>query len=112
MAPMMYGFGDENPAADTVSVMEELLIEHITDIVSYPAPPSEPSSRRTDTVSRGKCTQAQRISTNRGKIKVEDFKFALRKDPKKLARVEELLFMTEDIARSVSRPVVLPDLWN
>jgi transcription initiation factor TFIID subunit 13 len=43
---------------------------------------------------------------------VEDFKFALRKDPKKLARVEELLFMTEDIARSVSRPVVLPDLWN
>ena len=31
---MMYGFGDENPAADTVSVMEELLIEHITDIVS------------------------------------------------------------------------------
>jgi hypothetical protein len=40
VAPMMYGFGDENPAADTVSVMEELLIEHITDIVSYPAPPS------------------------------------------------------------------------
>lgn len=34
VAPMMYGFGDENPAADTVSVMEELLIEHITDIVS------------------------------------------------------------------------------
>lgn len=44
--------------------------------------------------------QAHRISTNRGKIKVDDFKFALRKDPKKLARVDELLFMTEVISRA------------
>jgi len=30
----MYGFGDDrNPANDTVSVMEEILIEYITDIV-------------------------------------------------------------------------------
>jgi hypothetical protein len=50
--------------------------------------------------SRSQCTQAQRISTNRGKIKVDDFKFALRKDPKKLARVDELLFMTEVISRA------------
>ncbi|GAA5820498.1 hypothetical protein JCM11251_003018 [Rhodosporidiobolus azoricus] len=75
---MMYGFGDDNPAPDTVNLMEELVIEHITDI----------------------CTQAHQISTNRGKIKVDDFRFALRRDPKKLARLDELLFMQEEIARA------------
>ncbi|GAA5872811.1 hypothetical protein JCM8547_005710 [Rhodosporidiobolus lusitaniae] len=75
---MMYGFGDDNPAPDTVSMMEELVIEHITDV----------------------CMQAHRISTNRGKIKVDDFRFALRRDPKKLARLDELLFMQEEIARA------------
>ncbi|KAK4702701.1 transcription initiation factor TFIID subunit 13, partial [Phenoliferia sp. Uapishka_3] len=75
---MMYGFGDDHPAADTVHMMEELVIDHITEI----------------------CSSAHLISTNRGKIKVDDFKFALRHDPKKLARVDELLFMAEDIARA------------
>ncbi|GJN90799.1 hypothetical protein Rhopal_003813-T1 [Rhodotorula paludigena] len=78
LAPMMYGFGDDNPAPDSIAVMEELVIEHITDI----------------------CTQAHRISTTRGKIKVDDFRFALRRDPKKLARLDELLFMQEEIARA------------
>jgi Transcription initiation factor IID, 18kD subunit len=32
---LMYGFGDDrNPSNDTVSVMEEILIEYITDVVS------------------------------------------------------------------------------
>lgn len=31
---------------------------------------------------------------------VEDFKFVLRKDSKKLARVDELLYMSEDIRRA------------
>jgi transcription initiation factor TFIID subunit 13 len=31
---------------------------------------------------------------------VEDFKFVLRRDAKKLARVEELLYMSEDIRRA------------
>ncbi|BGP24985.1 hypothetical protein JCM10295v2_003905 [Rhodotorula toruloides] len=78
LAPMMYGFGDENPALESIAVMEELVIEHITDI----------------------CMQAHLISTNRGKIKVDDFRFALRRDPKKLARIDELLFMQEEIARA------------
>lgn len=31
----MYGFGDDrNPANDAVSVMEEILIEYIVDVVS------------------------------------------------------------------------------
>lgn len=29
----MYGFGDDNPAPDTINVMEDLLVEHIVDVV-------------------------------------------------------------------------------
>ncbi|KAG0659016.1 hypothetical protein C6P46_005401 [Rhodotorula mucilaginosa] len=73
---MMYGFGDDTPAPDTIAMMEELVIDHITDIAT------------------------NRVSTNRGKIKVDDFRFALRNDPKKLSRLDELLFMQEEIARA------------
>lgn len=148
VAPMMYGFGDENPAPDTISVMEELVIEHITDVVRSLAP-SHVLSRAVLTVSPAprraspaftipstffildpsplassppsllllplphaptlpflfpshpsQCLQAHQISTNRGKIKVDDFRFALRRDPKKLARLDELLFMQEEITRA------------
>lgn len=35
----MYGFGDDrNPSNDTVNVMEEILIEYITDVVSFSSP--------------------------------------------------------------------------
>jgi transcription initiation factor TFIID subunit 13 len=35
----MFGFGDDrNPANDTVNVMEEILIEYITDVVSAYSP--------------------------------------------------------------------------
>lgn len=31
---LMYGFGDDrNPATDSVNVMEEILVEYITDVV-------------------------------------------------------------------------------
>lgn len=40
---------------------------------------------------------------------MEDFKFALRKDAKKLARIEELLFMKEDIDRARGRKGGLED---
>jgi len=34
----MYGFGDDrNPANDAVNVMEEILIEYITDVVRVPS---------------------------------------------------------------------------
>ncbi|GAA5921807.1 hypothetical protein JCM3775_001832 [Rhodotorula graminis] len=78
LGAMMYGFGDDNPAPDTIALMEELVVEHISDL----------------------CQQAHMISTNRGKVKVEDFRFALRRDPKKLARLDELLFMQEEITRA------------
>ncbi|KAI8350878.1 transcription initiation factor IID, 18kD subunit-domain-containing protein [Choanephora cucurbitarum] len=76
---LMYGFGDvANPAADSVAVMDDLVIDYITDM----------------------CQKASMVGDNRGKVRVEDFKFVLRNDPKKLARVEELLYMSEDIRRA------------
>ncbi|CAG8505787.1 546_t:CDS:2 [Paraglomus occultum] len=76
---LMYGFGDVvNPAPDTVNVLEEMVIDYITDM----------------------CLKAAQSADNKVKVKVDDFKFILRHDTKKLARVEELLYMSEDIKRA------------
>jgi transcription initiation factor TFIID subunit 13 len=39
-------------------------------------------------------------SANRQKIKVDDFKFAIRKDKIKLGRVEELLYLQKEITEA------------
>ncbi|KAI8344482.1 transcription initiation factor IID, 18kD subunit-domain-containing protein [Chlamydoabsidia padenii] len=76
---LMYGFGDSpNPSADSIALMDDLVIDYITEM----------------------CQKVSKVSESRGKLRVEDFKFVLRKDPKKLARVEELLYMNEDIRRA------------
>jgi hypothetical protein len=37
----MYGFGDDRaPAADTVAMMEEILLEYIVDVVRFTSPPT------------------------------------------------------------------------
>ncbi|KAJ7343445.1 transcription initiation factor IID, 18kD subunit-domain-containing protein [Mycena albidolilacea] len=77
---LMYGFGDDrNPANDTVNVMEEILIEYITDVC-----------------------QTAGAQTKRVRLSIEDLRRALSRPPdaKKLARMEELLFMQEDIKRA------------
>ncbi|KIO28183.1 hypothetical protein M407DRAFT_72133 [Tulasnella calospora MUT 4182] len=77
---MMYGFGDDpNPAPDTVNVMEEILMEYIADV----------------------CATSLKTS-RKHTIKLEDLRRALSRpaDSKKLARMEELLFMQEDIKRA------------
>ncbi|KAJ7109406.1 transcription initiation factor IID, 18kDa subunit, partial [Mycena epipterygia] len=77
---LMYGFGDDrNPATDTVNVMEEILIEYITDVC-----------------------QTAGAQTKRVRLSIEDLRRALSRpaDAKKLARMEELLFMQEDIKRA------------
>ncbi|KAF9332568.1 hypothetical protein BGZ91_011648 [Linnemannia elongata] len=85
---LMYGFGDvPNPANDAVGVLEDMLIEYLTDT----------------------CTQAAAVADRRGKVNVEDFKFVLRKDAKKRARVDELLYMNEDIRRA-KRIADIPEL--
>ncbi|PFH54329.1 hypothetical protein AMATHDRAFT_135314 [Amanita thiersii Skay4041] len=77
---LMYGFGDDrNPANDTVNVMEEILVEYITDV----------------------CL-ASGASSRKARLSIEDLRKALSRpaDAKKLARMEELLFMQEDIKRA------------
>ncbi|TIB10555.1 hypothetical protein E3P89_02795 [Wallemia ichthyophaga] len=75
----MYSFGDDvNPDPEATNVLEEILIDFIMEI----------------------CYKSQKASGNRGKIKIEDIKFVLRNDTKKLNRVEELLYMQEDIKRA------------
>ncbi|KAL1935458.1 hypothetical protein VTP01DRAFT_4598 [Rhizomucor pusillus] len=76
---LMYGFGDvPNPAADSISVMDDLVITYISEM----------------------CQEAAKVAESRGKVRVEDFKYILRKDKKKSGRVEELLYMSEDIRRA------------
>jgi len=70
----MYAFGDaETPNRDTVQVLEDILVEYITDV----------------------CHTAHRVSTNRGKLRVEDLRYALRTPSraKQLGRVDELYAM-------------------
>ncbi|KAM5531208.1 hypothetical protein V8D89_015126 [Ganoderma adspersum] len=77
---LMYGFGDDrNPASDSVNVMEEILIEYIIDVC-----------------------QVASAGGKKSRLSIEDVRRALSRlpDAKKLARMEELLFMQEDIKRA------------
>ncbi|KZS99227.1 TFIID-18kDa-domain-containing protein [Sistotremastrum niveocremeum HHB9708] len=77
---LMYGFGDEFHAApDTVNVMEEILIEYIGNVCNTALGPSR-----------------------KARLQIEDLRRVLSHpaDAKKLARMEELLFMQEDIKRA------------
>ncbi len=92
----MYGFGDDrNPANDTVSVMEEILIEYITDVVRCILTVFVHHSHRMQ------CLAASGPS-KRARLSVEDLRKVLSRpaDAKKLARMEELIFMQEDIKRA------------
>ncbi|KAF8474995.1 transcription initiation factor IID, 18kDa subunit [Kalaharituber pfeilii] len=78
---LMYGCGDDpNPLNESVELLDDLVTEYIIDM----------------------CHEAAKMATHarRNKIKVDDFKFALRRDPKKLGRVEELLLMSKVIAEA------------
>ncbi|KAI9256655.1 transcription initiation factor IID, 18kD subunit-domain-containing protein [Phascolomyces articulosus] len=76
---LMYGFGDvSNPASDSIAVMDDLVMNYITEM----------------------CQEAAKVAESRGKVRVEDFKYVLRKDKKKIGRVEELLYMNDDIRRA------------
>lgn len=77
---LMYGFSDEPiPASDSVSVMEEILIEYLANVTTTALAP-----------------------TKKTRLQIEDLRRVLTRPPdaKKLARMEELLFMQEDIKRA------------
>ena len=96
----MYGFGDDrNPANDTVNVMEEILIEYIVDVVSVVVP--KPFSITQDECLAPQCSTALG-PTRKSRLSIDDIRRVLsrRADAKKLARMEELLFMQEEIKRA------------
>ncbi|KAI9835535.1 MAG: hypothetical protein M1819_001986 [Sarea resinae] len=75
---LLYAFGDDRePLPETVKVLDEIVTDYIIE-TCHEAALSASYSRRQ-------------------KIKVDDFKFALRKDPKKLGRVQELLSMDKEL---------------
>ncbi|GLJ11935.1 hypothetical protein SUGI_0180510 [Cryptomeria japonica] len=76
---MMYGYGDDsNPLPESVALMEDIVIDYITDMVH----------------------KAQDLASKRGKLLTEDFLFLLRKDLPKLNRCTELLAMNEELKRA------------
>ena len=75
---MMHGFGDDqNPYQDTVDLVEDLVIEFITEMT-------------VKTMAVGK----------KGKIHVDDILFIVRRDPKKYTRVKDLLNMNEELKKA------------
>ncbi|KAI3665218.1 hypothetical protein L6452_43841 [Arctium lappa] len=76
---MMYGFGDDpNPLPETVALVEDIVVEYVTDMVH----------------------KAQDIASKRGKLLTEDFLFLIRKDLPKLNRCTELLSMNEELKQA------------
>ncbi|XP_074642603.1 transcription initiation factor TFIID subunit 13-like isoform X1 [Tubulanus polymorphus] len=75
---MMYGFGDDqNPYTETVDVLEDLVIEYISEMTKKAMDVGRP-----------------------GRIQVEDIIFLIRKDAKKYSRVRELLMMNEELRKA------------
>ncbi|KAF9607248.1 hypothetical protein IFM89_033455 [Coptis chinensis] len=76
---MMYGFGDDaNPLPETVGLVEDIVVEYITDMVN----------------------KAQDVGSKRGKLLTEDFLYLIRKDMPKLRRCTELLSMHEELKQA------------
>uniref|UniRef100_A0A1Q3F9V8 Transcription initiation factor TFIID subunit 13 n=1 Tax=Culex tarsalis TaxID=7177 RepID=A0A1Q3F9V8_CULTA len=75
---MMYGFGDDqNPYTESVDLLEDLVIEFITEMTH----------------------RAMEIGRT-GRVQVEDIIFLVRKDARKYSRVKDLLTMNEELKRA------------
>ncbi|XP_037933727.1 transcription initiation factor TFIID subunit 13-like [Teleopsis dalmanni] len=75
---MMYGFGDDkNPYTESVDLVEDLVIEFITE----------------------KTHRAMDIGRTR-RVRIEDIIFLYRKDLRKYARVKDLLTMNEEFKKA------------
>jgi transcription initiation factor TFIID subunit 13 len=107
---MMHGAGDvANPAQDSVAVMEEILVDYLTDIVRclgyFISGASSHAYRNGSTISQ--CIEAHRLSTNSRKLRVDDVRHALREPQlaKQLGRVEEL-FAQQKLQRMLRQQMV------
>jgi len=86
LIPMMIGFGDdESPALSTVEFVEDALVSYSVDILRSALDLSK---------QRGRIRSTGRPT---GPPTAEDIVTVVRKDPRKVARVEELLIMQQEI---------------
>jgi transcription initiation factor TFIID subunit 13 len=86
LIPMMIGFGDdESPALATVEFVEDALVGYSVDILKSALDLSK---------QRGRIRSTGRPT---GPPTAEDILTVVRKDPRKVARVEELLIMQQEI---------------
>ncbi|XP_031560605.1 transcription initiation factor TFIID subunit 13-like [Actinia tenebrosa] len=75
---MMFGFGDDQcPYTESVDFLEDLVVEYITEMT----------------------LKAMEVG-KKGKVHCEDIVFLIRKDPKKYARVKDLLTMNEELKKA------------
>ena len=78
---LLYAFGDcSSPNVETIHFLEDILTSYLIDV----------------TLEANK----YRLASNRTKLKLDDFKFALRKDPTKLGRLVYLFHKTKSIAKA------------
>ncbi|KAF4314490.1 putative transcription initiation factor TFIId subunit 13 protein [Botryosphaeria dothidea] len=91
----LIAFGDDrNPLPETVRVLDEIITEYASSCSNPVGYLAETASFIIET-----CHEAALCASysRRAKIKVDDFKFILRKDPVKLGRVTELLNKEKEI---------------
>jgi len=76
---LLYAFGDvPNPRQDTVKFVEDLMVDYLVQLAH----------------------DATKLGQYRGRVRTEDFLFALRKEPRKLARAKELLALDKELKRA------------
>ncbi|KAI3642736.1 hypothetical protein MP228_008347 [Amoeboaphelidium protococcarum] len=76
---MMYAFGDaQQPLDESVQLMDQLVMDYITELVS----------------------DSLKTSGNKTRIRVDDVLFALRRDQKKLDRANELLLKFDELNKA------------
>jgi transcription initiation factor TFIID subunit 13 len=81
LRPMMYGFGDApDPHPASVALVQDLTLSYLHNFLDQ--------------------VQSTAQSAGSAKVRLEDVMFVLRKDKKKLVRVEELLFMNEELKKA------------
>ena len=76
---MLYAFGDvQTPRQDTADLLEEMVTHYIADMT----------------------LKANSVSKRQGKLRTEDLMFVMRKDKKKYSRMQELLYMNEELKKA------------
>ncbi len=101
---MMYGFGDvSQPRSDTVDAMEDLAIDFIQELCQDATDISNVQAlalavHQASSQAQQQNQQENAASTSR--VKIDDVLFALRHDPVKQARAEELLQRYDELQKA------------